>query len=516
MKKKILNIIKTFFLSLIILLNLNAYSYGNNEIIINMSNEPGTLDWNLATDSSSFLIINNIMGGLTKLDSELRLKNNLAEEWYFIEDTSEIIFKIKKNIFWSDGVGLQAQHFKDSWERLLTPSTAADYAYFLFDIKNAKKYNSGSLKQFSDVGIIILDKYTIKIVLEKKKSYFPSLMSFMSTFPIRKDLIKKYGESWTRKENIVTLGEFKLKDKKNNSFMTFENKKGKKIKIIINENSTSSLAMFENNQIDILDGGGIPLLEIPYLKSKGLIRTSNQFRNNYIGFDVTSWPFNDSEIRKAFLYSIEKEVFELILQQTVKATDSWIPEGMLGNRSFINKFNPKKAKEILEKKGFYKTYKNKKITFLFPESSHNRLIAETLQSMWKENINIDVEIQGLEWKVYLAALDSDRPNMYRAGWSADYPDPHNFMNLFTCKSGNNETGWCNNEYDTLISKASIEDNPEKRAKYYSYAQTILLDNDCVIMPMFESNQIFLKSKRIKNFNYSKLGIIDFSDLEIRD
>ena len=134
MKKKILNIIKTFFLSLIILLNLNAYSFGNNEIIINMSNEPGTLDWNLATDSSSFLIINNIMGGLTKLDSELRLKNNLAEEWYFIEDTSEIIFKIKKNIFWSDGVGLQAQHFKDSWERLLTPSTAADYAYFLFDI----------------------------------------------------------------------------------------------------------------------------------------------------------------------------------------------------------------------------------------------------------------------------------------------------------------------------------------------------------------------------------------------
>ena len=261
---------------------------------------------------------------------------------------------------------------------------------------------------------------------------------------------------------------------------------------------------------------GYLFLEIPYLKSKGLIRTSNQFRNNYIGFDVTSWPFNDSEIRKAFLYSIEKEVFELILQQTVKATDSWIPEGMLGNRSFINKFNPKKAKEILEKKGFYKTYKNKKITFLFPESSHNRLIAETLQSMWKENINIDVEIQGLEWKVYLAALDSDRPNMYRAGWSADYPDPHNFMNLFTCKSGNNETGWCNNEYDTLISKASIEDNPEKRAKYYSYAQTILLDNDCVIMPMFESNQIFLKSKRIKNFNYSKLGIIDFSDLEIRD
>ena len=50
-----------------------------------MSSEPGTLDWNLATDSSSFLIINNIMAGLTKLNNKLELENNLAEDWYFVE-----------------------------------------------------------------------------------------------------------------------------------------------------------------------------------------------------------------------------------------------------------------------------------------------------------------------------------------------------------------------------------------------------------------------------------------------
>ena len=71
--------------------NANETKYIN----INMSSEPGTLDWNLATDSSSFLIINNIMAGLTKLNNKLELENNLAEDWYFVEGENQIIFEIK-------------------------------------------------------------------------------------------------------------------------------------------------------------------------------------------------------------------------------------------------------------------------------------------------------------------------------------------------------------------------------------------------------------------------------------
>ncbi len=477
-----------------------------------MSSEPGTLDWNLATDSSSFLIINNIMAGLTKLNNKLELENNLAEDWYFVEGKNQIIFEIKKGVLWSDNVELKSYHFIDSWERLLNPNTAADYAYFLFDIKNAKEYNSGKIKNFRKVGVRAIDDYTIEINLKTKKSYFPSLMSFMSTFPIRKDLIDKYGESWIKIKNLVTLGPFEMIEKKNNSYMIFKDKSGKKIKIIINENSTSSLAMFENGQLDILDGGGIPLLEIPYLQSKGIINTNNQFRNNYIGFNVNKKPFDDPEIRRAFMLAINKEIFESILQNTVSATNSWIPKGMIGNNKYINLYDPKKAKEIINSKNL----KDTKIKFLFPESGNNRLIAEVLQSMWKENLNINVDIQGLEWKVYLSTLDSDRPNMFRAGWAADYPDPHNFMNLFTCKSGNNETGWCDKAYDELIRKSSNEINEKKRVKYYDKAQEILIYKENVIIPLYESNQIFLKSGRLEKFEYSKMGIINFSDLNLKN
>ena len=54
--------------------------------------------------------------------------------------------------------------------------------------------------------------------------------------------------------------------------------------------------MFENGKLDIVDGGGIPRLEIPYLKKSGTLKTMSNFRNNYIGFNVNKPPFDDKTI----------------------------------------------------------------------------------------------------------------------------------------------------------------------------------------------------------------------------
>ena len=479
-----------------------------------MSSEPSTLDWNLATDSASFQIINNIMGGLTKLDHNFQIKNNFAKKWYF-EDGNKLYFELKKNIYWSDGIELNSKHFIDSWQRLLEPSTAADYAYFLFDIKNAKEFNSGVIKDFNKVGVKSIDKYTIEITLRNNKAYFPSLMSFMSTFPIRLDLIDKYGVKWTDPKNMVSIGPYNLIERKNNSYILLKpkNKISHPVKIIINENSSSALAMFENGEVDIIDGSGIPLLEIPRLKNKGILNVKKQYRNNYIGFNVDLPPFNNSNIRRAFSLAINKSVFKKVLHGTVSPTNSWIPEGMVGYDEYKEEYNPTLAKKIINDENFEK---GTKIKFLYPHSGNNRIIAEILQNMWKENLGIDVEIKGLEWKVYLMQLDSNRPNIFRAGWAADYPDPHNFMNLFTCNSGNNETGWCNNYYDELINKGSEVVEEASRKQIYKKAQKILIEEDSVIVPLFESNQLFLKNNRIGEFEYSKLGIIDFSNLTLKN
>ena len=86
------------FLLIILFFSLSINTGLSKQIRINIGSEPGTLDWNLATDSSSFQIINNIMSGLTKFNNNLELEANLAESWEVNKKEKSITIKLKNNI----------------------------------------------------------------------------------------------------------------------------------------------------------------------------------------------------------------------------------------------------------------------------------------------------------------------------------------------------------------------------------------------------------------------------------
>lgn len=75
-------------------------------------------------------------------------------------------------------------------------------------------------------------------------------------------------------------------------------------------------------------------------------------------------------------------------------------------------------------------------------------------------------------------------HLYRMGWIADYPDPDNFMTLFTSYSEQNHTQWGDPKYDRLVEDAKSLLNPKKRARLYDKAQKILLDEVTAIIPLY--------------------------------
>ena len=66
-----------------------------------------------------------------------------------------------------------------------------------------------------------------------------------------------------------------------------------------------------------------------------------------------------------------------------------------------------------------------------------------------------------------------------------------------------------------INSASYETSKLAREILYIEAQERLIYNQNVIIPLFISNQIYLKSKKIKELNFSKMGIINFSEVKIQ-
>lgn len=137
----------------------------------------------------------------------------------------------------------------------------------------------------------------------------------------------------------------------------------------------------------------------------------------------------------------------------------------------------------------------------------NKVIAENLQSQWKETLGIHLEIENSEWKVHLKTLETDPPHLWRLGWGADFPDPDNFLNLFTSYSGNNFTRWGNETYDKLIEEGAKELDAQKRIVIYNQAQRILTEEDIPIIPLFMEAQNLLLKPYVRGFQPNAMAIL---------
>ncbi len=496
-----------------------------NAINVNIGNEPPTLDWALATDSTSFTVLNNVMEGLTRFGGDFLPQPALAESWEISEDGETYTFKIREGVLWTDGKPLRAEDFEYSWKRILDPKTGGHYAYFLFDVKNAEEYNTGKIEDPRKVGVKALGDRTLQVKLKRKASYFPSLLTFMSTFPMRKDVLEKHGIKWTEPENIVTLGPYKPSLWRHHDVIILsinpdywgEVPKIKKVNMIMNENPSSALALYESGKLDFADSKSIPPLEVPRLRNLDEFKTTLQFRTNYIAFNVKKPPFNDPLVRKAFTSSIDRKSIVNLIQGGGIETTSWIPKNMLGYNPTIGlRFDRAQAKKWLAKAGYPDGKGFPDVSFLWPDVSSNRVIAEALQSMWKEHLGIKVNLVNEEWKVYLSTINTKPPEIHRAGWGADFPDPHNFMNLFTCVSGNNRTGWCNTKYDELVERAAQETDSEKRRILYDKAQKILTETDAPIAPFYITMQQNLIKPYLAGLEPNPLDVVLFKKASFRD
>ncbi len=483
--------------------------------------EPPTLDWNLATDYVSINILYHLIEGLAEYNDKLEPVPSLAS-WKISKDGRTYTYTLKPGLKWSDGVPLTAQHFWDSWERTLNPASASGYAYFLFDVVGAKEYNEGKLKDPTQLGLKVLNDSTFVVTLKKPATYFATIPAFTVTFPIRKDVIAKHGRTWTEPQNIVVTGPFRLTEWKHDSRIEMvpnphyrgTRPKLEKVTAYVVGEDTAAINMFETGKIQYLSR--LPALEIERLKKNPAYRSLPYLRGYYYGFNVTKPPFNDARVRKAFAHVINREEIVSLLKGGQLPASSWIPKGMLGYNPKIGlSFDPKKAKALLAEAGFPEGRGFPDSTFMFDTRDDNKAIAERLQAQWRKVLGVKLSAKNEDWKVYLGRLRTDAPGMFRHGWGADFPDPDNFMNMFTSYSGNNFTKWKNAEFDSMVEKAAGEPKSSNRVKLYDTAQKLLTEEEAVIVPLFIDSINILVAPGVKGLKIDSLGLLKIHQVEMK-
>jgi oligopeptide transport system substrate-binding protein len=496
---------------------------GASRFRVNLGTEPPSLDWSLAVDHVSFNVISNLMVGLTEFDKDLKPAPVIAKSWEILDGGKKIIFHLRDDVQWTDGKRVRAQDFEYSWKRLLNPKTGAQYAYILFDIIHAQDYNEGKIKDPTSVGVQAQDDQTLVVTLRHPASYFLATTTFEVTFPERQDVVEKFDTRWTEPGNIVTNGPFRLASWKheneielsaNPNFFHGQPAIDKVTMYMINE-KTTAVAMYEQGNLDFIDEShSIPTLDRPRLAKMPGYKVVPQLRGEYYGFAVERKPFDNPKLRQAFALAIDRSVFPRILQGRAVPGTSWIPPGMLAHNPEIGlRFNPTEARRLLSEAGYPDGKGLPPIVLGYNTLDDNKLVAEAVQGMWQKYLNVIVRIENQEWKVYLQKLQNDPFVVHRAGWGADYPDPDNFMKLFTSSSGNNYGRWKNPRYDQLLEQAAEEQDPTKRSRLYDEAQKLLTQTDAAIAPLYWTTEATMLNPKFTGLEYNSMARMDLRNVK---
>ena len=498
-------------------------SGGSSAQILHITNgtEPEDIDPHIVTGVPEHHIITALTEGLVGEDPEdLHPVPGVAERWDTSEDLTVWTFHLRTNAVWTTGEPVTAQDFVASFERILNPELASKYSYMLFVMKNAQAYNEGKIKDFKEVGAAAIDERTLKVTLGAPTPYFLGLLNHYTWFPVHMATIEKHGpkyargNQWTRPENFVSNGPFKLVSWTTNEKLVVErsptywdkdNVKADEIHFYGIVSADTQEKYFRAGQVH--NAYQISSDKIPtYKKNKPeLLHITPYLASYFYRLNTTKGVTKDVRVRKALSMSIDrKSLVENVTQGGQLPATFFTPPNCAGYTTTAGfKEDIEAAKKLLAEAGYPDGKGFPGVEILYNTDENHRSIAEAIQEMWNKNLGIKSTLVNQEWKVY---LDSQRKLNYevsRAGWTGDYPDPNTFLDMWTSWSQQNQTGWSNDKYDELIKAAGKTGDMEERKKLFDQAEHILMD-ELPIMPIYIYTRVYLLDPKVKGWHHTIL------------
>jgi len=458
--------------------------------------EPETLDPALITGQPEGRIANALFEGLLAFDQGGRPQPGMAESWEVSADGRVYTFKLRDGLVWSDGMPLTSRDFVASWRRTLDPATTSEYAYQLHYVKNARAFNEGAITDFAKVGVSAPDDRTLRVELENPTSFFPDLCAFVTLLPVPVHVIEKHGDDWIKPGNLVgngayLLDEWRLNDRirlrKNPRYWNAANVAMETIDVIPVSRANTAFNLYAGGQADLMmDKGLVPPALLGEIKKRADFHAAPFLGTYFLRFNSQKGPFTDPRVRKAFSLAVDKAaIVGRITRAGELPADSFVPPGAGGYEPPEGMaHDADEARRLLAAAGYPGGRGFPMVTYLYSEGEMNEAIAVELQSMWRQELGVNVQLLRQEWKVYLRSLSALDYDIARSSWVGDYPDPNTFLDMFVTGGGNNRTGWGDAEYDRLIAQAAAEADREKRFGILREAENILVNGQAPVCPVF--------------------------------
>lgn len=475
--------------------------------------DPQDLDPHIVTGVPENKVVNALFEGLV---AEGPAGNDtipaVAERWEISDDERVYTFFLRTGARWSNGDPVTAHDFVRSYQRMLTPALAAEYAYKLHAVVGAGEFNRGELADFSQTGFKAVDDHTLRITLKHRVPYLLHAMKHYSWFPVHIPTVEKAGglerrgTAWTRPENLVGNGPFvlqswrprqKLVVVKSPTYWDRATVKLEEIHFYPTENIEAEERMFRSGQLHKTNELPVSKIDVYKRDFPESYREDPYYGVYYYRLNTTRPPLDDARVRRALALAVDRRaVVENITRAgQVGAYNFCPPSDAFTSRARLEG-DLDEARRLLAGAGFPGGQGFPQFQLLFNTSENHRAIAEAIQQMWRRELGITITLNNQEWKVYLDAQDTLNYDISRAGWIGDYPDPATFMDMWVTGGGNNDTGWSHPEYDRLLAASQQTGNDAERFEIYQRMEELLV-RELPIIPIYFYTRPYALDPRVR-------------------
>ena len=468
--------------------------------LVRLFSDPPTLDPHITTDSTSAVIVNEVFGGLVTITPDIVIAPDLAEDWDISPDGKVFTFRLRQDAKFHDGRPVVAEDFRWSLERAADPLTESPVAdLYLSDVIGVADKLNGKAETIQ--GLRVIDERTLELTIDAPKSYFLAKLTYPTAFVVDRKNVEGNKNNWVFEPNGTgpfrleryDIGETILLGRNENYHLgpPFLDE----VEFILS--GGDPMLMYENDEIHVT---GLGLADLERVQDPSnplrteLATAPPGFTVSFIGMNLEQPPFDDVKFRQALNYAVnKKEIATTALSDLVVPAIGVIPPGFPSYNPDLRGYgyDPEKAKRLLSESRYGADPASiPRITLSIAGNfgASVGLDMEVMLRSWQETLGVEVEIQQTEWATFLQDVHQRRFQMFALAWSADYPDPQDFLDImFHTDSANNWGNYNNPEVDSLLEKARVEPDQTARFQQYNLIEQLIVD-DAPWVPLWHSTE----------------------------
>ena len=468
--------------------------------LVRLFSDPPTLDPHISTDYLAAAIVNEVFGGLVTIDPSIEIVPDLAKQWDISADGRVFTFRLEEDAKFHDGTPVTAEDFRWSLERAADPLTESPVTdLYLGDVVGVSDKLNGEAQSIA--GLRVIDNHTLELTIDAPKSYFIAKLTYPTGFVLDRENVEGGNDDWIFRPNGT--GPFRLERYDIGETILLARNEHyhlgppflDEVEFILS--GGDAMLMYENDEIHLT---GIGLTDLERVQdpanplSAELVTAPPGFSVSFIAMNLVQEPFDDVKVRQALNYAIDKrEIATEVLEDLVVPAKGIIPPGFPSYNADLRgyEYDPKRAKGLLAESKYGGDLENFPPVVISVAGNFGASVGLDLQAMlktWEDVLGIEAEIQQTEWATFLQDVHKKRFQMFTLAWSADYPDPQNFLDImFHSQSDNNWMNYHNREVDSLLEAARIEQDQEARFDQYNRIEQLIVD-DAPWIPLWHSTE----------------------------